>query len=128
MLSGLKSNTHKGSGYNEMSMDDTAGKEKITIHGQYDMDTTIEHDQTLTVHNNRTDAIDVDDSESVGSNQTWDVGVNRDATIGSNETLTVGANRTKKYRRATRPSRSVATARRRSAASETATVAVAAHA
>jgi type VI secretion system secreted protein VgrG len=29
-----------------MSMDDTAGKEKITIHGQYDMNTTIEHDET----------------------------------------------------------------------------------
>ena len=30
-----------------MTFDDTAGKEKITIHGQYDMSTTIEHDQTL---------------------------------------------------------------------------------
>jgi type VI secretion system secreted protein VgrG len=95
VLSGIKSNTHKGAGYNELSMDDTAGKEKITIHGQYDMNSTIEHDQTLTVHNCRTDTIDVDDSETVGNNQTWSVGVNRDATIGSNETLAVGANRTK---------------------------------
>jgi len=95
VLSGYKSDTHKGTGFNEMSMDDTAGKEKITIHGQFDMNSTIEHDQTLTVHNNRTDRVDVDDSESVGNNQKWDVGVNRDAKIGSNETLTVGANRTK---------------------------------
>ena len=49
VLSGIKSNTHKGGGYNELSMDDTAGKEKITIHGQYDMNTTVEHDQTNTV-------------------------------------------------------------------------------
>jgi type VI secretion system secreted protein VgrG len=49
VLSGIKSATHKGSGYNELSMDDTAGKEKITIHGQYDMNTTIEHDETHTV-------------------------------------------------------------------------------
>jgi type VI secretion system secreted protein VgrG len=96
VVSGIKSDTHKGSGYNELSMDDTAGKEKITIHGQYDMNSTIEHDQTLTVHNCRTDRVDVDDSESIGNNQKWDVGVNRDATIGSNETLTVGTNRTKK--------------------------------
>ena len=95
VLSGTKSQTHKGAGFNELSMDDTAGKEKITIHGQYDMNSTIEHDQTLTVHNNRTDRVDVDDSESVGNNQKWDVGVNRDAKIGSNETLKVGANRTK---------------------------------
>jgi type VI secretion system secreted protein VgrG len=31
-------------------MDDTAGKEKITIHAQYDMNTTIEHDETHTVN------------------------------------------------------------------------------
>jgi type VI secretion system secreted protein VgrG len=49
VISGLKSNTHKGKGYNEMSMDDTAGKEKITIHAQYDMNTTVEHDATHTV-------------------------------------------------------------------------------
>jgi type VI secretion system secreted protein VgrG len=95
VLSGIKSDTHKGSGYNELSMDDTAGAEKITIHAQYDMNTTVEHDQTTTVHNNRTDRVDVDDAESIGNNQTWDVGVNRDASIGSNESLTVGANRTK---------------------------------
>jgi type VI secretion system secreted protein VgrG len=95
VLSGVKSDTHKGSGFNEMSMDDTAGKERVFLHGQYNMDTVIEHDQTATIHNNRTDKVDVDDSETVGNNQKWDVGVNRDAKIGSNETLTVGANRTK---------------------------------
>jgi type VI secretion system secreted protein VgrG len=96
VISGVKSDTHKGGGFNEMSLDDTAGKERVFIHGQYNMDTVVEHDQTSTIHNNRTDRVDVDDSESVGNNQKWDVGVNRDAKIGSNETLTVGSNRTKK--------------------------------
>ncbi|HEY1397997.1 type VI secretion system Vgr family protein [Roseateles sp.] len=102
VISGMKSKTHKGAGYNEMSMDDTAGKEMITIHGQYDMATTIEHDQTSTIHNNRTDTVDVDDSETVGNNQTQTVGVNqtisvgsnRSKSIGANETVSVGANRT----------------------------------
>jgi type VI secretion system secreted protein VgrG len=57
VVSGLKSNTHKGRGSNEMTMDDTAGKEKITIHGQYDMGTTVEHDQTNTVNNDFTETI-----------------------------------------------------------------------
>jgi type VI secretion system secreted protein VgrG len=96
VLSGVKSDTHKGNGYNEMSFDDTAGTEKITIHGQYDMNTTIEHDQTSTIHNNRTDRIDVDDSESVGNNQTWEVGGNRDSTVGANETATVALQRTRR--------------------------------
>lgn len=53
VVSGIKSNTHKGRGYNEMSMDDTAGAEKINVHGQHDMNTTVEHDQTNTVMNHR---------------------------------------------------------------------------
>src|SRR5215204_971539 len=57
VVSGLKSKTHKGAGYNEMSMDDTAGKEKITIHSQYDMGTTVQHDQTNTVNNDFTETI-----------------------------------------------------------------------
>jgi type VI secretion system secreted protein VgrG len=57
VVSGLKSNTHKGKGMNAMTMDDTAGKEKITIHGQYDMATTVEHDQTNTVNNDFTETI-----------------------------------------------------------------------
>jgi type VI secretion system secreted protein VgrG len=53
----MKSNTHKGQGYNEINMDDTKSKEKITIHGQYDINTTVEHDQTNTVKNDFTETI-----------------------------------------------------------------------
>ena len=54
VVSGMRSKTHKGSGYNAMEMDDTAGKEKIAIHAQYDMITTVGHDDTQTVKNHRT--------------------------------------------------------------------------
>jgi type VI secretion system secreted protein VgrG len=94
VISGIKSDTHKGSGYNEISLDDTAGKERVTVHGQFDMNTTVEHDQTTTVHRHRTDRIDVDDSESVGNNQKCQVGVNQSTTVGANQTLSVGANQT----------------------------------
>jgi type VI secretion system secreted protein VgrG len=50
----MRSKSHKGSGFNEMTMDDTAGKEKVAIHAQYDMSTTVGHDDTQTVTNNRT--------------------------------------------------------------------------
>jgi len=91
VVSGIKSESHKAKGFNEMSMDDTAGKEKITVHGQFDMGTTVEHDQTTTVHNCRTDAVDVDDSETIGSNQTLSVGADQTITIGANRTESVGA-------------------------------------
>lgn len=56
MISGSKSNTTPGGGgYNEMTMDDTKGKEKIAIHAQYDMSTEVEHDQSITIKSgNRT--------------------------------------------------------------------------
>jgi len=63
--SGIKSKSHKGAGYNEMSMDDTAGKEKITVHAQYDMATTVEHDDTQTVHNHRSITVDGTHTETI---------------------------------------------------------------
>jgi len=61
MVSGMKSNTTPGGGgYNQMTMDDTKGKENITVHAQYDMNTTVEHDQTNTVNNKFTETIKSD--------------------------------------------------------------------
>src|SRR4051795_10533214 len=101
VLSGIKSNTHKGSGFNELSMDDSAGKERVFVHGQYNMDTVVEHDQTSTIHNCRTDKVDVDDSETVGGNQMQhvvkdqkvNIDANRIEVVGSNETIAVQAHR-----------------------------------
>jgi type VI secretion system secreted protein VgrG len=65
-VSGLKSNSTKGGGgYNEISLDDTKGKEQITIHGQYDMNTTVEHDAALMVHNDRTISVDGTHTETI---------------------------------------------------------------
>ena len=54
---GNTTKSYEATGYNEMTMDDTAGKEQIRIHGQYDMATTVEHDQTLMVVNDRTNTV-----------------------------------------------------------------------
>jgi type VI secretion system secreted protein VgrG len=93
-ISGLKSQTYKGDGYNEFVMDDTPGEELIREHAQYNKDTVVENDQTTTVHNNRTTTIDVDDTESVGANQTIDVGADQSLTVGANQTVDIGADQT----------------------------------
>jgi len=50
MVSGSKSNsTPGGGGYNEISMDDSKGKESVIIHAQKDMTTTVENDQSTTL-------------------------------------------------------------------------------
>ena len=71
VISGLKTNSTKGGGgYNEMSMDDTKGKEKVTIHSQYDMGTTVEHDDTQTIHNNRVISVDGTHTETIKKDTT----------------------------------------------------------
>ena len=69
VVSGIKSDTHKGSGYNEISMNDTAGKEKVTIHAQYDMGTTVLHDKTTTVKNDETRTVGNDQKITVHNDQ-----------------------------------------------------------
>ena len=69
-VSGMRSKTHKGAGYNSMEMDDTAGKEKISIHAQYDMDTTVGHDMTTTVTNNDTQTVHVNRTITVDGTHT----------------------------------------------------------
>ncbi|MCJ7627040.1 MAG: type VI secretion system tip protein VgrG, partial [Longimicrobiales bacterium] len=94
VVSGIKSNTHKGSGYNELSMDDTPGKEKFTVHAQYNKGTTVGNDSTEKVGNNRSSSVSVDDSLSVGSNQSVDVGANQTISVSGNRTVSVSGSET----------------------------------
>jgi len=71
VVSGIKSNSTKGGGgYNEISMNDTKGKEMVTIHAQKDMSTTVEHDDTQTVHNNRVIGVDGTHTETIKKDTT----------------------------------------------------------
>jgi type VI secretion system secreted protein VgrG len=65
VISGMRSKTVKGGGYNEMTMDDTKGKERISVHAQYDMSTVVEHDDTQAVKNDRTIAVDGKHTETI---------------------------------------------------------------
>ena len=81
--------------------DDKDGSERMAIRSQRNMDTLVMNDQTLKVHNNRTDQVDVNDSLTVGEDQavtiggsqTESVGAERTTTVGSDVSLQVGASR-----------------------------------
>ena len=91
---GMKSRSSPGGGgTNEITMNDTKGKELINIHAQFDMATVVEHDQRDNVNNNRTITIAVDDTESVGSNQTISIGADQAVTIDGAQTIEVGGER-----------------------------------
>jgi type VI secretion system secreted protein VgrG len=95
MVSGVKSNsTPGGGGYNEFSMNDTKGKEMVTVHAQYDMSTTVEHDLTNTVNNNETTKVVGNRTEHVIGHESITIDSGRDETVSAGEKLTISGGRT----------------------------------
>ena len=82
------SSPHSG-GYNQVRFEDKNGSEEILIHAQKDMNTTVEHDETIEVKNNRTASISKDDKTTVGKNMTLTVQGDRTATIYGKDSETV---------------------------------------
>jgi type VI secretion system secreted protein VgrG len=71
LVSGVRTVTSPGGGgFNCLTFDDTKGKEKIVLHGQHDLEATIEHDDTQTVHNNRKITVDGTHTETVKKDTT----------------------------------------------------------
>ena len=87
MISGLRSNTYPhGGGLNEITVDDTKGKERMYLAAQYNQDIAVGNDQTTTV---KRDAVG-----TIGRDETIAVAQNRTETIGKAQKLTVGAGQT----------------------------------
>lgn len=87
---GMKSRSSPGGGgYNEITMTDTKGKEAITIHAQYDMGTTVEHDDTQAVKNDRTITVDGKHTETIKKDCTITVDGKHTETIKKDTTIAV---------------------------------------
>lgn len=108
MVSGLKSeSTPGGGGYNEYVMDDTKGNELIREHGQFDKDSTIEHDLREHVLHDRSRDVANDESIVIGHNrdklvkndESSAIQGNRSETVGKDETISIDGNRTESVRK-----------------------------
>ena len=78
----FRSNTHKGTGFNEMTFEDEKGVENMFFHAQ--------KDQTTRILNNRTARVDRHDVYSVGGSRSIEVAENQKHEIGGSFNLTVG--------------------------------------
>ncbi|WP_349974933.1 type VI secretion system tip protein TssI/VgrG [Pseudomonas sp. WHRI 8519] len=78
----IKSQTHKGDGFNELRFEDELGKEEVFIHAQRDQNTLVNNNQSLSVGIDRTQQIGQDESVAIGRN--------RLRTVKANDTLKVG--------------------------------------
>ncbi|MUZ66389.1 type VI secretion system tip protein TssI/VgrG [Agrobacterium vitis] len=78
----LRSNTHKGNGFNEMTFEDENGQENMFFHAQ--------KDQTTRVLNDRTKRIDRHEVASIGGNRAVEVSGNQKHEIGGSVNTVVG--------------------------------------
>jgi len=96
----IKTQTHKGKGFNEIRFEDEANQEEIYIHAQKDQNnivnndetTLVGHDRSERVENDETLAIGHDRSESVGNDEQVTIGKNRRHEIGQDSYLNIGRN------------------------------------
>ncbi|MDO5642386.1 MAG: type VI secretion system tip protein TssI/VgrG [Paracoccus sp. (in: a-proteobacteria)] len=92
--SGFKTKTHQGGGFNEMSLDDATGAERIFMHAQKDMDSIIQDNQTTqVVGGDRSVSVDKgDETKTIGKgNLTERVKLSRSTTANKiNETAVAG--------------------------------------
>ena len=87
---GMKSRSSPGGGgYNEITMTDTKDSEAITVHAQYDMSTTVEHDDTQTVNNDRTITVVGNHTETIEKDCTLTVNGKHTETVKGDTSITV---------------------------------------
>ncbi len=94
--------TPGGGGYNELRFEDAAGSEEVYLQAQKDFNelvkhdhgTTVNNDQSNTVHGQQTETVDRDQTLTVHQNQTVTVDQNQTVTVHQNQSLTVDQNQT----------------------------------
>ena len=80
----IKTQTHQGEGFNELTFEDKAGEEFIYLHAQKNLE--------LHVENSRQQRVEYDDSATIGHNSCLAVANDRSETVEGNRDVMVGAN------------------------------------
>lgn len=69
----LRTDTHKGADYNELSFEDEQGQQLVYLHAQKDQQTEVKNNQYLVVEQDRSKTIKHDQVEEIGNDKTSDV-------------------------------------------------------
>ncbi|USS54388.1 type VI secretion system Vgr family protein [Pseudomonas kermanshahensis] len=90
----IKSQTHKGAGFNELRFEDELGRQEVFIHAEKDQNNVVKHNETTFVGKDRSERVDHNEKISIGDHRTEDVGKDETISIGANRSVTIGANKT----------------------------------
>ncbi len=83
-----------GSGYNEITFENSSGSEQIILHAQKDMNETILNDHTESIGNDQTDHVAHDQLITVGNDRTRTVANNESIDVTANQKIHVGGDQT----------------------------------
>ncbi|WP_244846757.1 type VI secretion system Vgr family protein [Caballeronia sp. SL2Y3] len=86
----IKSQTHKGDGFNELRFEDEAGQEEIYVHAQKDQNIHVNHDETTFVGHDHHENVEHDQSIGIGHDRTETVGNDEQVSIGRERRHSVG--------------------------------------
>ena len=90
----IKSQTHKGDGFNELRFEDELGRQEVFIHAEKDQNNVVKHDETTQIGNDRKEKVQNDESILIGHNRDETVGNDERVTIGHDAFLDIGRNQT----------------------------------
>lgn len=93
----FKTDTHKGSGFNELTFDDDKDNELIFMHGQKDQEIVILNDRSKSIGRDEANSIGRDRTQTVGQDETMSVGRDQSETIGRDVLYNVGQNQQESY-------------------------------
>ncbi|EKO3464863.1 type VI secretion system tip protein VgrG [Vibrio fluvialis] len=85
----LRTETHQGQGYNELSFEDQAGSEQVYLHAQKDFDGLIENDHTSVIKHDKHLTVENDRFTQIKNNQHLIVGGESRESVTGNRTLMV---------------------------------------
>lgn len=85
----IKSQTHKGDGFNELRFEDELGKEEVFIHAQRNQVNVVGNDETTTIGRNRVEQVGNDEQLSIGSNFRQDTARDHTQVIGQNSRVDI---------------------------------------
>ncbi|WP_085663333.1 type VI secretion system Vgr family protein [Pseudomonas sp. B5(2017)] len=80
----IKSQTHKGDGFNELRFEDELGKEEVFIHAQRDQNNVVGNDETTRVGRNRVEQVGNDEHLNIGHDFRQETGGDHTQLIGQN--------------------------------------------
>ena len=78
----IKSQTHKGDGFNELRFEDELGKEEVFIHAQRDQNNVVGNDETTRVGRNRVEQVGNDEHLNIGHDFRQETGRDHTQLIG----------------------------------------------